>query len=73
MQISKNTFLIIGTLHIFLFSYFILYSVCYILSHALYEAWGCWDIPANTRHYTNDVLMLGQRRRRWLNNKSTLD
>ena len=29
-------------------------------------------IPANTRHWTNVCLMLGQRRRRWANIKPTL-
>ena len=36
---------------------------------ALFNLCSC---PANTRHWPNVCLMLGQRRRRWTNNKLTL-
>ena len=31
-----------------------------------------WGLPANTRHWPNVILMLGRRRRRWANIKTTL-
>ena len=32
-----------------------------------------WEVPRNTRHWSNAVFMLGHRLRRWLNIKTTLD